>query len=239
MKALIDLHCHSIASGHAYSTIEENIAQARNKGLKIVGVADHAPSMQGGPNIFYFYNLQAIPREVHGLTLLKGVEANIMDFQGNIDMPVEVLEKLDYAIASLHPPCIDPGTMEENTAAILGAIHNPYVKIIGHPDDSRYPLDYEVIVKAAKEHNVALEINNSSLMPYSFRSGAHENVKIILNLCEKYGTHVILSSDAHFSTAVGDFSNCMDIIDEVHFPKALIINFNEALINQLMGKELL
>ena len=55
MKALIDLHCHSIASGHAYSTIEENLAQARNKGRKIVGVADHAPSMQGGPNIFYFY----------------------------------------------------------------------------------------------------------------------------------------------------------------------------------------
>ncbi len=61
---------------------------------------------------------------------------------------------------------------------------NPRVNIIGHPDDSRYPLDYEKIVKAAKENKVMLEINNSSLTPGSFRDGAKENIQTMLKFAK-------------------------------------------------------
>ena len=55
-------------------------------------------------------------------------------------------EKLDYAIASLHQPCIKSGTMiPQNTDAYLGAMKNPAIHIIGHPDDSRYPIDYDTL----------------------------------------------------------------------------------------------
>ncbi len=239
MKALIDLHCHSMFSGHAYSTIEEMIAQAKNKDLKVLGISDHAPSMPGASHIYYFFNLSVIPREIDGLILLKGVEANIMDYDGNIDMPTEALEKLDYAIASLHPPCIEPGTIKDNTNAIINAIKNPYVKVIGHPDDSRYPIDHEAVVKAAKEYNVALEINNSSLRPDSFRGGAYENIKIILSLCKEYKVKVILNSDAHFSYAIGEFPYCIDIMEEIDFPKELIINYSAEAINNLLGQNIL
>jgi len=116
---------------------------------------------------------------------------------------------------------------------------NPYVKIIGHPDDSRYPLDHETIVKYAKKYNVALEINNSSLKPISFREGAHENVKSILNLCKEYKVKILFGSDAHFSTAVGEFPHCIDVIEEINFPKDLIINYSKEAINDLIGKDLL
>lgn len=210
----------------------------RKTNLKVLGISDHAPSMPGAPHMYYFSNLSVLPEKVDDLILLKGVEANIMDYEGNIDMAAETLEKLDYAIASLHPPCIDPGTREENTNAIIGAMKNPYVKIIAHPDDSRYPLDYEAIVMASKEYNVALEINNSSLRPLSFRTGAHENVRTILKLCKKHGVKIILGSDAHFSLAVGNFPNCLDIIKEVDFPKDLIINYSKDAINHLLNKNI-
>lgn len=62
-----------------------------------------------------------------------------MDFDGNIDVSEPVLSKVDYIIASLHSPCIKPGNVAQNTSALIGAMRNPFVKIIGHPDDDRYP----------------------------------------------------------------------------------------------------
>lgn len=232
MNAIIDLHCHTIASGHAYSTLKENIDEAKLKGLKYVGVSDHAPNMPGSTHPFYFGNLGVIKEEINGVKVLKGIEANIMDFDGNIDIPSDVVGKLDYVIASFHPPCINPGNIDENTKAILNVMENKEVKIIGHLDDSRYPVDYEKVVVKAKETNTLLEINNSSLRTNSFRVGAIENAKVLLNLCKKHDVKVILGSDAHIYYQVGNFENCTKILEEVNFPGNLVVNFNEEYIKE-------
>lgn len=233
MNAIIDLHCHTIASGHAYSTLKENIDEAKSKGLKYVGVSDHAPNMPGSTHPFYFGNLGVIKEEINEVKVLKGIEANIMDFDGNIDIPQDVIGKLDYVIASFHPPCINPGNINENTKAILNVMENKEVKIIGHLDDSRYPVDYEKVVIKAKETNTLLEINNSSLKPNSFRVGAIENAKILLDLCKQHEVKVILGSDAHIYYQVGNFENCIKIIEEVNFPGNLVVNFNEDYIKEI------
>lgn len=232
MNAIIDLHCHTIASGHAYSTLKENIDEAKLKGLKYVGVSDHAPNMPGSTHPFYFGNLGVIKEEINGVKVLKGIEANIMDFDGNIDIPSDVVGKLDYVIASFHPPCINPGNIHENTKAILNVMENKDVKIIGHLDDSRYPVDYEKVVIKAKETNTLLEINNSSLRTNSFRVGAIENAKVLLNLCKKHDVKVVLGSDAHIYYQVGNFENCTKILEEVNFPGNLVVNFNEEYIKE-------
>lgn len=232
MNAIIDLHCHTIASGHAYSTLKENIDEAKLKGLKYVGVSDHAPNMPGSTHPFYFGNLGVIKEEINGVKVLKGIEANIMDFDGNIDIPSDVVGKLDYVIASFHPPCINPGNIHENTKAILNVMENKEVKIIGHLDDSRYPVDYEKVILKAKENNTLLEINNSSLRTNSFRVGAIENAKVLLNLCKKHDVKVILGSDAHIYYQVGNFENCTKILEEVNFPGNLVVNFNEEYIKE-------
>ncbi|GAA0093195.1 phosphatase [Paraclostridium bifermentans] len=232
MNAIIDLHCHTIASGHAYSTLKENIDEAKSKGLKYVGVSDHAPNMPGSTHPFYFGNLGVIKEEINGVKVLKGIEANIMDFDGNIDIPKDVVGKLDYVIASFHPPCINPGNIHENTKAILNVMENEEVKIIGHLDDSRYPIDYDKVVVKAKETKTLLEINNSSLRPNSFRVGAIDNAKVLLNLCKKHDVKVILGSDAHICYQVGSFENCTKILEEVNFPGNLVVNFNEEYIKE-------
>lgn len=226
MNYIIDLHCHTVASGHAYSTLQENVHAAINKGLKLIGISDHGPAMPGGAPLFHFLNLRAIPKEINGIKVLKGAEVNIIDYAGNLDISNENLAQLDYVIASLHPPCIKSGTINENTNAVINAIKNPCVKIIGHPDDSRFPLDYEKVVEAAKLHGALLEVNNSSLAANSFRLGCLENIKTMLNICKKYKVMIILGSDAHFSSAIGEFSYCIELLKEVDFPEDLIANCN-------------
>ncbi|MGL4534416.1 MAG: phosphatase [Fusobacteriaceae bacterium] len=228
MKTLVDLHTHTVVSGHAYSTLQENILSAKEKGLKYLGMSEHAPEMPGGAHLFYFSNIRVVPRKVDGVILLRGCEVNILDYNGNIDLPERELNVIDYAIASLHPPCIEPGTVEENTNAIINVMDIEKVKIIGHPDDSRFPLDYKKLVLAAKEKDVLLEINNSSLKPLSFREGARENVKVMLELCKEMKAKIILGSDAHISYSVGDFQYAEELLKELCFPDELVVNYSEA-----------
>ena len=234
MKTLIDLHTHTIVSGHAYSTVQENVQAAKEKGLKYIGLSDHAPSMPGGPHEFYFNNQYCIPDEINGVRVLKGIEANIMDYDGNIDVSEELAMNMDYLIISLHSPCIPGGTVEENTRAVIKAMNHNKVKVIGHLDDSRYMVDYDKVVSTAKEKNIALEINNSSLKPRSFRVGAKENIKALLAACKKYEAKVIMGSDAHISFDVGNFIYSEEAIQLNDFPKELVINYNEDLIEQLI-----
>jgi len=224
MKLLIDMHTHTIASSHAYSTLQENVAEAKEKGLTHLGISDHGPMLPGGAHLYYFQNLRVIPREIQGITILRGAEANIIDYAGTLDLNTSDYNYIDYFIASAHVPCIRRGTIAENTLALTEAMKNPRVAIIGHPDDGRCPLDYETLVKAAKDHNVLLEVNNSSLNPEGFRQNARENVAKMLKLCMKYNVSVIVNSDAHFSSYVGDFDNALEVIRDVEFPEDLIIN---------------
>lgn len=234
MKYSFDLHTHTLASGHAYSTLEEMIAAAKRNELICLGVSDHAPGLPGSPYIYHFQNLKVVPREIDGLKMMMGVEANIIDYDGGIDMSPENLQGLDYVIASLHPPCIEAGNIIQNTSSVIGAIMNPWVNIIGHPDDSRFECDYEEVVKAAKENHVLLEINNASLNPNGFRKDAWANSKKILSWCMKYEHPVILGSDAHISYDVGNFEYCLKLIAEIGFPDSLIVNTDISKVQKLI-----
>lgn len=224
MKRLMDIHTHAVASGHAYSTVDENLRWAAEQGLQLVALTDHAPAMKDTTCHAYFANLHVLPEMLHGVRLLKGIELNILDFDGTIDMDEAVLQRLDLAIASLHMPCIKPGTKKENTQAFLKVMENPYVDIIGHPGDPRYAVDYRELFRMAKETGTLLEINNASLIPGGFREGSRENIKKILLMSMEEGQPVVLGSDAHFYRNVGDFSYAEDLLKELQFPEELILN---------------
>lgn len=224
MKDTMDLHTHTLASGHAYSTIHEMAEAAALKGLDMLGITEHAPKMPGSCHAIYFSNLRVIPRKQHGLTVLMGVELNIMDYDGTIDLPEEILQEMDLVIASLHKPCIHFGTREENTRAILNVMRNPYLNIIGHPDDAQYPLDYRAVVESAKEHGILLEVNNSSLAPTSFRANAKENYMELLELCREYNQPILIDSDAHVNAAVGAHGFAQELLEMIRFPEELIVN---------------
>lgn len=224
MKTIADLHIHTTASGHAYSTLQEIVQYAKSIGLPMVGISDHAPGMPGGAHLFHFLNMRILPKEIDGVKVVRGIEVNIMDHQGGIDVDDRTLAMTQYAIASLHPPCIAFADAKTNTDTLIKVMGIDGIQIIGHPDDERYPLDYDALAYAAKEHHVLLEINNSSMNGVSARSNSKIVIKELLAACKRHQTHVIFGSDAHISFDVGRFTYCHQIVQECDFPMELVVN---------------
>ena len=225
MKIVLDTHAHTIVSGHAYNTIREMAQMAKEKGLEAFALTEHAPQMPGTCHEFYFQNLHIVPREMYGVRLFMGVELNIMNEKGEVDLPESTLCQMDIAIASIHGPCYKGERTEEAiTAAYLAAMENPLIHIIGHPDDGRYEVDYEALVQGAKEYGKILEVNNHSLVPNSFRQNARENDVKMLKFCMKYQVPVVMDSDAHFDTHIAEFDAARGLLEELDFPEELVVN---------------
>lgn len=237
MKILADTHTHTIASTHAYSTVAENAQAAAARGLKVLAITDHAPGIVDAPHELHFMNYHVLQKEMYGVRMLYGAELNILDYNGSLDLNEDIYKRMDICIASFHDNVIKPSTIQDNTRAMLGAMQNPYVCILGHPDDGRIPVDYEALVLEAKRCKVLLEINNSSLRTAYYRLNTRENMKIMLGLCEKHAVPVVLGTDAHAAHLVGDMLEANALLEEIRFPEELVMNTQpENLVEFLASK---
>lgn len=237
MKIKADLHTHTVASGHAYSSLQEMAKSASEKGIEVLGITEHGPSIPGTCNPIYFHNLHVIPREMYGVKLLMGCEINILDTQGNLDLDEKEMSLLDIRIAGIHDLCWTPGDIGENTTGLIKVMENPMINIISHPGDGTALLDFEKLVKASKETGTILEINNHSLSPYrSKRAKALPNNLTLLKLCKQYDVPVILGSDAHISFQIADYGNLYQLLAETEFPDGLILNYDTRKLFSLLNK---
>lgn len=232
----MDLHTHTTMSGQAYNTRNEMIQAAWEKGLQIYGITEHAPAMPGSCHNMYFSNFRVLPRRYKDMTVLYGAELNILDFGGRVDLPESLLKEMDLTLASIHLPCYLPGTAKENTDAYVEAMKNPYVNIIAHPDDVRFPIDYERLVKAAKEYHVLLEVNNASLSPTSFRGDPRERYRELLQLCMVWKVPVVMDSDAHADVLVGNHEFAEEVLKMAGFPEELVVNYHHELLREYINR---
>ena len=169
----VDLHMHTVASTHAYSTLHDYIAEAKRKGIKLFAITDHGPDMADAPHHWHFINMRIWPRLVDGVGILRGIEANIKNTQGEIDCTGPMLSSLDLIIAGFHEPVFPPQDKATNTEAMIATIASGTVHIISHPGNPKFPVDIPAIAAAAAKHHVALEINNSSFV--SSRIGSEDS----------------------------------------------------------------
>lgn len=220
----LDVHTHTIMSGHAYSTLQEMAMEASRLGLDILGVTEHAPELPGACDPIYFRNLHVVPRRMYGVRLLLGAELNILNHRGDISLDEGYYSRLDLRIAGIHSLCWEGGTREENTEGMLNVLRNPWVQIISHPGDGTAELDFEPLVLASGETRTLLEINNSSLVPLRHKTSARANNLEILRLCRRHGVPVILGSDAHISFSIADYRYLWELLDEADFPTELVMN---------------
>ena len=236
MLPKVDLHTHTIASGHAFGTVNENVMEAAAKGLEVIGISDHGPAVPGAPNIVYFSCLGFLPRTLHGVTVLRGVEANIFH-DGSIDLDERQLERLDYVMAGLHGEAGYAGaTANDHTRAIIAAMGNPRIRIITHPGNPRFPAHLEELARAAADTGTALELNNSSLT--CARPGSSPRCHELARLCARFGAPVAIGSDAHFADVVGQHEHNEAILKEAEFPMDLVMNTSaEKLINYLKARK--
>ena len=87
MNYVLDVHTHTIASGHAYNTMREMAKAAADKGLELLGITEHAMAMPGTCHEYYFQNLKMVEREMYGTELLLGSEVNILTGSSYRDCP--------------------------------------------------------------------------------------------------------------------------------------------------------
>jgi putative hydrolase len=229
-----DLHTHTIASGHAYSTVKELAEAAQAKGLKMIAITDHGLAMPGGPHEHYFHNLISLPRKIGEVEILRGVEANIIDEEGHLDVPEGILEKLDIVLAGFHTGTgFDGRSQDEYTRAALAALANPHVHILVHPGNPDFPVDLEAVAQAAAANRKALEFNNNSFF-YS-RPGSLPRCQLLAQLAKKYKVPIVLSSDAHIFTAVGSFMRAWQVVRGAGINEDQILNLTAARVKEFLG----
>lgn len=239
LKISTDLHTHTVASGHAYATVDEMAKGAFKKGIKLIAITDHGPQMPGGPHIYHFGNMIVIPDKLYGVKIVKGVEANILD-AGKLDLEENELDYLDFVAAGIHRLTgHNLKNKQDYTEAVIKAMDNPYLDMITHPVQKEYPLDLKQVVKAAAKKGVILELNASSYSPkkHHQRGIKSESLKM-LELAAKYDAKLAVNSDAHFYDEIGEYSSLNFIFESDHFKEELIMNNNlESVLDYLQKRE--
>lgn len=230
MRLLADLHTHTVASGHAFSTVTELATAAAGKGLELIAFTDHGPSVPGGAHLWYFWNAKVVPPRIAGVRVLRGCEANVADSDNGLDLPDEVLAGLDMVAVGFHPLTgFDECDRARNTAVLLRAMANPLVDVVTHPgNEAEFPLSADEVVAAAVTHGVALELNNHSFDPRSGRSGGQATEREFAIAARDAGAWISLGSDAHYHDQVGGFANALAVVDEIGFPHERIVNRDAA-----------
>jgi putative hydrolase len=218
----VDIHSHTLASTHAYSTIHDYVYHAKKNGLRMFAITDHGPEMEDAPHEWHFQNSLIFPRVDNGIGILRGIEANIKTIAGEIDCGEKIRDSLDIILCGFHRQVFAPQSKEINTEAMLNTIKSGHVHVITHPGNPKFPIDPEVIVKASAEYNVALEVNNSSFM-YS-RKGSEKTCNIIIELAKKYDAPLSIGSDSHIGYSIGKVEKAVDIIKANNYPMDRVIN---------------
>lgn len=228
MRYIADMHTHTVASTHAFSTITENAVWASKHGIRYLGMTDHGVAMQDAPDTWHFENLKILPDYLEGVRVFRGIEANILDSDGNTDIYPDKKEIyygiLEWVNVSMHLQTFTPSTKTEHTKAYINALKDPHVDVISHPDGVRYDYDFDEVARACAAYGRLIEVNECRLE----RGGAsYDRYRQILGCCEKHGTSIIVSSDAHFYTHIGAFELADKLLTETGFPEELVINADE------------
>ena len=233
MALLADLHTHTVASGHAYSTVTENARAARAAGLELIAITDHGPAVPQGAHPWFFWNAKVIPSVLDGVRILKGCEANpALHTENGIDLPDVVLEKLDFVSVGFHPLTgFDQMDRTKNTEAMLRVIENTLVDMITHPgNESEFPLDLDAIVAAAVAHDVILELNDHSFAATSARSAGAEREREFAAAARDAGAHIAIGSDAHYHLHVGRFDSALAVAHELDIAEEYCVNRDAATV---------
>ena len=242
MKILADYHTHTQYS-HGKGTIEENVKVAISKGIETIGISDHGyKHLAYGIKLNDIYKMREeidnLNMKYKDINILLGMECNILDDKGNVDVTEKMIDICDYVMAGYHfgstpksikgalnhatnyisskTSFVSKRAKEYNTKAVINAMKNNDLFIITHPGD-KGDVYIEEIAKYAKEYDVMLEINSS-----------HGNLNVEqIEKIKHIGNKFVIGSDAHIPQNVGNFELAMKNIKKANLDIKLIQNIKE------------
>jgi len=159
---------------------------------------------------------------MHGVAILRGVEANIMNFNGEIDIDDDVQQQMDIVLGSLHEPVITPATEVMHTDAVIKAMASGKIDIFAHGGNPAFPIDVDEVAKAASYYKVLVEINNSSFT--TSRAGSEKSCAALAEAVARHDGNLTFGSDAHIASKVGVFDKCTALVESIGFPTERILN---------------
>ena len=192
-----DLHVHSKWSDGSHD-FEELITEARKRGYHYIAITDHSKGLGIARGLTAERLLEekkqidSLNKRLKGFKLLAGIEVDIRS-DGQLDLPDDVLKKLDIVVASIHSGFKQK--KEQLTRRLVSAMKNPHVSIIAHPtgrligERDPYDIDMSSILKAAKENGTAIEIN-----AYPLRLDLND---VYARMAKEKGIPLAISTDAH------------------------------------------
>lgn len=240
INLLTDLHLHSLASGHAFNTVDEIINFASDNGYELIGISDHGSQMEGAPHDGYYEMLYRLPKNSRNMKIRYGCEANILDQSGRLDVSPTLAKKLDYVIAGLHRRTPYTGTtVAENTASIVAAMQSGLVDIVSHPISLNFMTDAKEIVEAARQYEVILEVNKSVITEVIIqnRQDVIEASRLLFAEARKAKVPLLFGSDAHHVSEMGITSQERERLSKFYdldFDK--LVNRDTAFVLEFLSK---
>lgn|GEM_PF-359826 len=232
----IDLHVHTLASGHAQNTILEYVNRAKFLKMKVVGISDHGPSTDSLATETYFATLKRIPEKINGIRVLKGIEANIINPKGDIDISDTVIGKLDYIMAGFHPNRFYANKGEkENTDTIINALKQGKINILTHPFVTHlFPSNVARVSEEACKNNVLLEVNLHYMKKFREHKQIMSNLRIMIEVSKQNKKKIIIGSDAHNVWELGNDSIMSKMKKEIRLTNKMVINNYPAELSRLV-----
>ena len=219
----VDFHVHSLFSLCGLHTILELVARAGELGMKGFAVTDHGLTVGGRLTSVFFERFVSPDPQVR---VLKGIECNVLDEKGTIDLPHAYLPFMDIVLCGIHYNFPKENTRETCTDSLIAVIeNNPQVDCITHPNDNSYPVDYRKLAAVAALHGVALELNNSKIL---YQRSTVDEAVAILSACRDAGCRVAVNSDTHAILELGNDRSVAPLLEQTGFPEELVVNRDAA-----------
>jgi putative hydrolase len=216
----VDLHVHSLFSACGLHTFLELLEHGRRIGLKAMAITDHGLAVGGGRLTSVFFERFQPP--FTDIKLYKGIELNLLDEKGTVDVEWQFMPFIDILLLGVHPNLRPRGTREHYTDMVIAALDkNQFIDILSHPNDPLYPLDYRRLAKKARETGMALELNNSKIL---YRRSTVEDALDLIHACGEAGCCMAVNSDTHALQELGRDEAVMPLLEKANFPKELIVN---------------
>jgi putative hydrolase len=167
--------------------------------------------------------MRFIPSHLDGVRIFRGIEANILDRSGRLDVPDDAAWPLEFVMAGFHEACgYEDNGMTANTDTLVAVMEDPRVRAISHPGNPLFPVDCDEVVKASLRTGTALEINNSSFG--QSRAGSPPRCAQLARLMADRGSPVIVGSDAHLATGVGEFAKAVAVMEAAGIGEKQVVN---------------
>lgn len=226
-----DLHIHSVQSLCGLHTLLEIVEIAANKGIRTVNICDHGESSGKKMNFGVLTDKERCPKYIKstkGVTVavLAGIEANILDINGNSDFPSKYHNKFDLVSAGFHPSAKSLGagkSSSNNTKALENYLKRFPLDILTHPCIATFPLEIEVVVELSYHYGFALEVSNTNLRVA--KTDVNQLKNMILLAREK-GAILLENSDGHSFFEIGENDKIEKLLKEMK------IEGNESFLNR-------